>query len=135
MGITKLMLSAAISLSGILPASCHKTAPEAAKTPVAPSSINLATNNVLSVMHVLGNLTLTNHCETRVHLSEGKDCFVTPKLLDKRNVQITFAVQTRTKTGQIHDLAVAQVVTVDGQPLEVAVGSYNFTMTPQIAPE
>ena len=73
--------------------------------------------------------------KTRLRLIPGKDCLVTPKILDGHNVQITLTVETRNNAGKIIDLTMAQVSTRDGQPLEVAVGGYKLALTPVVARE
>lgn len=83
----------------------------------------------------LGAISLTNHCETCVPLGAGKDCVLTPKIIDSRNLQLTLAVESKTATGRIHDLTVTQVVTRPGKSLAVAVGEISFSLTPNITSE
>ena len=83
----------------------------------------------------LGNVTLTNHSDTYVSLGNGKNCVLTPNVVDSRDVQLTLTVESKTNQGKVHDLSVAQVVTRSGQEVEVAVGNYNFSLTPNLSSE
>jgi len=67
-----------------------------------------------------------------VPLGGGKNCTLTPKMLDQKNVQITLSVESKTTAGKTHDLSVTQVVTRTGRPLEVAVGDFELTLTPRV---
>lgn len=80
----------------------------------------------------LGAVSLTNHYETYVSLGKGKQCILTPKVIDSRNVQLTVAVETKGAKGGIHDLAVTEVAARLGKPLEVAVGGFSFSLTPNM---
>jgi ABC-type enterochelin transport system substrate-binding protein len=68
MGILHIATIAAISLTSLIPASCRKTA---VKTSTSASVAAATTTNTA---HELGELTLTNHLETCVHLGSGKSC-------------------------------------------------------------
>jgi hypothetical protein len=81
----------------------------------------------------LGEISLTNHYETCVSLGAGKDFIITPKMLDGHNVQLTLTVESKTAAGKTHDMTVTQVVARSGKPLEVAVGSFSFSLTPNVA--
>ena len=83
----------------------------------------------------LGAVSLTNHYETCLSLGVGRSCILTPKVIDGHNVEITVAVESRTNNGKIHDLFITQVVTRSGKPFEVAVGDYNFSLTPDVTSE
>lgn len=83
----------------------------------------------------LGAVSLTNHFETCVSLGKGKDCIVTPKLIDRRNVSLTLAVETKGANGRIHDLSITEVVARIGKPLDVAVGGFSFSLTPKMDAE
>jgi hypothetical protein len=127
-----------VMLAALLLAGCHKpaaqqktTAPVAASTP-AISGLTIK-DDPPPVAHDLGTITLTNHCETCVSLGPGKDCLLTPNVIDSHNVQITVAVESKKSNGKIHDLTITQVLTKSGKPFEVAVGAFNFSLTPNIA--
>ena len=113
-----------VFLTGLLPASCHKVA-----TPEKSPSIVITTTN--SSERNLGEISLTNHNETCLRLATGESCTLTPKMLDKRNVQIVLALESKNDYGETHDFAVTQVVAQTGKPLEVAVGNLNLTFTPR----
>ena len=127
MGITHIVTVAAISFSSLLPVNCHKNR-QAKTSPVATTT----TNNV--VLHNRGELALTNHYETCVQLGGGKDCIFTPKMIG-HDVQITLALESKTRSGKINDLSVTQVIAKSGQPFEVALGDFQFTFTPRIISE
>ena len=83
----------------------------------------------------LGTVTLTNHSETCVLLGPGQDCRLTPNLIDEHNVQLTVAVESKKPNGRIHDLSITQVIAKTGQTFEVAVGDFNFSLTPNVKTE
>jgi len=93
------------------------------------------TNTVNSPNRNLGEISLTNRNETCLQLATGESCTLTPKLLDKHNVQITLAIESKNDYGETHGLAVAQVIGQSGKPLEVAVGDLNLTFTPRVSQE
>jgi len=132
MGISQIISVAALTLAGLLPASCHKTSPQQKNTP--PAALAMATTGTkpVDVLHNLGDVMLTNHYETCVQLGGGKNCLLTPKMLDKHNVQITMAIESKTAAGKTQDLSVTQVVTRTDRPLEVAVGDFALSFTPHL---
>ena len=137
MGASHIAIIAAISLSGLVPFSCSKTSTSTTAKPQAPRPRPVVTNSapVLPVSanaKALGELDLTNRYETCVELGAGRSCLITPKLLDKDNVQLTVVLQSKTGDGKTAGFSVTQVVTHPGQPFEVAVGDTNITLTPNI---
>lgn len=133
MGISQTTSAIMIFLTGLLPASCHKSAPQQKSAP--PALAAAGTNGVLSDNRNLGEISLTNHNETYIRLATGEICTLTPKLLDKHNVQITFALETRNDYGETHNFAVTQLIAEPGKPAEVAVGDLNLTFTPRVSQE
>jgi hypothetical protein len=133
MDIRKITFAATMLLAGLILTGCQKKSPQQ-KSPVpgASASTRLETN---TVSRDLGAVTLTNHYETCVNLGAGKDCILTPKMIDNHNVQLTLAVESKTSAGKTHDLSVTQVVTREGKPLEVAVGDYSLSLTPRVTSE
>ncbi len=129
-------------LAGLLLAGCQKAAtpqshasrPNSPAAPAAePSANSLDAKPEMNIAaQDLGEVTLTNHLETCVQLGAGRNCVLTPKVIDSHNVQITLAVESKTAKGKIHDLSITQVVARSGKPLEVAVGSFSFSMTPNV---
>jgi hypothetical protein len=120
-----------VFLTGLLPASCHKTAPQQ-KAPPAPVVAIMTTN---SPDRVLGAITLTNLNETSFRLPTGESCTFTPKLLDRNSVQLTLAVESKNDYGETHDFAVRRIVAPTGKLLEVAVGPLNLIFTPNVNQE
>jgi hypothetical protein len=108
------------------------------KADARPVTARITTTNSITARTSgcdLGEVTLTNHSETCVKLGGGKDCILSPKVLDGNNLQITFALESKSTAGKIHDLSVAQVVTQSGKSVDVAFGTYNITLTPLMASE
>jgi hypothetical protein len=121
------------------PAAWHKFSPKPAVVAVATVK-NIAptiSTNIPAPLapNDVGEVTLTNHYETCVHLGRGKDCLVTPRLIDSRTVELTLTLETHAPGGKIHDLTVTQVNAKPGKPLEVAMGGFQFSMTPLLASE
>lgn len=83
----------------------------------------------------LGEIALTNHYETCVSLGRGRNCILSPKMIDKENVQLTLTVESKTAAGKTHDMTITQVVTRAGKPVEVAVGDFSFSLTPNVTME
>ena len=131
MDTTKITFAVTLLLAGLVLTGCQKKTPQQ-KSSVPGVSASAATN---SVSRDLGAVTLTNHYETCVNLGAGKDCILTPKMIDSHNVQLTLAVESKTAAGRTHDLSVTQVVTREGKPLEVAVGDYSLSLTPKVTSE
>jgi hypothetical protein len=140
MGVSHIAVIAAISLSGLLPSSCSKTffAKEAKKQ--APSH-NLAAANsnpagsTPANTRDLGELQLTNRYETCVNLGAGRSCIITPKLLDRDNLQLIMALQSKRADGKTSGFIVTQVTTRPGRPFEVVIGDVDISITPEIAKE
>jgi len=138
MGVSHIAVIAAISLSGLLPSSCSKTSTAAKQ--VAPAPQPVATNSSPAVptssnAKDLGELELTNRCETRVELGAGRSCTITPKLLDHDSLQLTMALQSKQANGKTAGFIVTQVVTRPGKSFEVAIGDMDITITPEIVQE
>jgi hypothetical protein len=123
-------------LAGLLLTGCQKNPPlQKTAGPVISVGTNGSQAETNAVTRDLGAVTLTNHYETCMQLGAGKDCIFTPKLIDSHNVQLTLSVESKTATGKTHDLSITQIVAPTGKPLEVAVGDFNFTLTPNVASE
>jgi hypothetical protein len=142
MSIRRLMAIAGIigSLGGAgykyAPAMWHKTASGTASHPAAkiaaanpPAVTNAVALNPGDLC--LGEVVLTNHCETTVQLSNGKNCTLLARG-DGRNVELTVALKSCMANGLTHDLSVTQVSAKSGKPLEVALGDYELSFTPKI---
>lgn len=130
----KITAAVMVMLAGLFLAGCDKTISR--QKPAGPgiSAIGDPGNTNL-VSRDLGALMLTNNYETSVALGSGKHCILTPKLIDSHNVQLTVTVESRNTKGKIQDLSITQVITRLGKPFEVAVGSFSFSLTPNLAAE
>jgi hypothetical protein len=134
MNWSHLIAGVSVFLTGLMPLSCHKTATTAAKQPATPAAaVAVVSNNV--PQHTLGEVSLTNHLETCLQLGGGKNCTLTPHLIDAHTVQLTLALESKTAAGKVHDVCVTQVTAKSGKPLDVAVGDFQLSFTPNIAAE
>jgi hypothetical protein len=102
---------------------------------IAASTVTTNADGVKISSRDLGAIALTNHYETCVQLGAGKDCLLTPRMIDSHNVQLTLAVETKNAKGKIRDLSITQVVTQSGKSFEVAVGEFDFSLTPNVTSE
>jgi hypothetical protein len=123
MEIAHLTTILAVFLSGLLPASCSKTRPAAAKTTAVAVNPNVKN---------LGEVSLTNHFETRVLLDAGRSCIITPRFLDRSNVRLSLAVESKNSSGHIDGLSVTEVVASQGKVIEVELGGLNISLTPNV---
>ncbi|HTL72423.1 MAG TPA: hypothetical protein VL863_03900 [bacterium] len=121
-----------VFLTGLLPASCHKSSPQE-KTPPPAMVSGTNTASAVSNNRSLGEIALTNNNETCVLFNTGESCTLTPKILDKQNVRITLTLESKDDYGDTRNFAVSQVTGKPGKPLEVAVGGLNLTFTPQVS--
>jgi len=121
-----------VFLTGLLPASCHKSSPPE-KTP--PAAVASGTNATAVVSHDrhLGEIALTNNNETCLLFNTGESCTLTPKIIDKQSVRITLTLESKDSYGETHDFAVTQITGKPGKPVEVAVGALNISFTPQVS--
>jgi hypothetical protein len=131
MGLSHIVTSISVFVTGLLPMSCHKAATQAhANTgPVTTVTITPGSTNTL---HSLGEISLTNHCETRVDLGAGKDCLLMPKLVGRSDVELTVSLESHSPAGKTLDLTVTQVTTKSGKPLDIALGDYQISLTPKM---
>jgi hypothetical protein len=125
----------------VAPMVYHKSAAKAetktaaAKAPANPArEIGTTTNSAGEKLSSrdLGAVALTNHYETCVSLGKGTDCLLTPKAIDSGSVELTVAVESKTTAGKIHDLSITQVIAKLGKPVDVAVGNFSFSFTPNL---
>jgi hypothetical protein len=123
MGIAHITAILAISLTGLLPSSCSKTHPADAKADVAAVPVNVRN---------LGELSLTNHCETRVQLGAGKSCTITPKVVDRSNVRLTLTMESKKADGHTDGLIVTEVIVSQGKPFEVTIDGLDISLTPDV---
>jgi hypothetical protein len=128
MGISQIVTALTVLVTGFLPASCTKIA--LPKTPT-PTVATTGTNGIRD----LGEVTLTNHYETCVHLGGGKNFTLTPKMIDSHQIELTLSLESKTPAGKTHDLSVTQVEAESGKPLEIVVGDFQLSLTPKITSE
>ncbi|HEY4415736.1 MAG TPA: hypothetical protein VGO57_08595 [Verrucomicrobiae bacterium] len=129
MGLTKIISGISVFVTGLLPASCQHHA-----APATPPSTAASTNSTVTNASPddLGFITLTNHMEHRALLGDGKDCILLPKLVDTKNSSIVVTFETKAAGGKIRDMSVAQVDAKNGEPVEVTVGDFHVTFTPNV---
>lgn len=140
MGVSHIAVIAAISLSGLVPFGCSKTSSSTTAKKNTPSTTPTVANSSPAVStpsntRDLGELQLTNRYETCVSLGAGRSCTITPKLLDRDNLQLTMALQSKQANGKTAGLIITQVTTRPGKPFEVAIGDMDITITPEIVQE
>jgi hypothetical protein len=129
MGISQTATAVVVFLTGLLPASCHKTA----APQKAPPASAIATNLVAVRQHIdLGEIVLTNRDLTCVQFSNGGNCTLTPKLLDRKNVHITLELESKDQSGETKTFQVTEIVTPIDKTLEVSLGETDLTFTPHI---
>jgi hypothetical protein len=134
MWLTKFFTAVMVILTGLLPSSCTKSKSPAAQNPATAPEVSTASNNTSNDKN-LGELELTNHYETCVQLGAGKSCTIKPNLIDRKDLQLTMALQSKNPDGKTAGLSVIQVVARPGESFEVAVGDMNLTLTPRLADE
>jgi hypothetical protein len=130
MGISHIAATITAFVTGLLPMSCHhKATPTSGAT---PTTVITMTANSTNTLHNLGELSLTNHYETRVQLGGGKNCLLVPRMVDGRTMELTVSLESRTTAGKTLGLTVTQVTTKSGKPLELALGDYQLAFTPKM---
>jgi len=107
---------------------CSKSAAPASAAGSAPVAAQ-------SKIKDLGVLPMTNNYETCVSFDAERDCRIVPKLLDRKNIQLTLIIESKGPNGRTAGLSVVQVVGDARKPFEVSVGGTDYTFTPQIVAE
>ena len=126
MVLKSLITGVAVSLAGFF--GCSKAA--------APATSAKATQAAgESNVKDLGILQMTNNYETCVSFGPGKDGRMVPKLLDRKNLEITLTVESTKPDGKPSGLSVVQLEGTVQKQFEVTIGNTDFTFTPQIAAE
>jgi hypothetical protein len=116
----------AVSLAGLF--GCHK-----ADAPAAAAKGNPA---IQSTVKDLGILQMTNNYETCVSIGAGKDCRMVPKILDRKNIEITVTFESKKPDGTTSGFSVVQLQGTTEKPFEVSIGTNtDFTFTPQVVAE
>lgn len=115
----------AVSLAGFF--GCSKAA-----GPATAAKANAAAE---SRVKDLGILQMTNNYETCVSVGAGKDCRMVPKILDRKDIQITVTFETKKPNGKTTGLSIVQLQGTSQKPFEVSIGDTDFTFTPQVVSE
>jgi hypothetical protein len=98
-----------------------------AKSGITTNAIGIKMSN-----EDLGELSLTNGHLTNVTLGRGRECQLTPVMLDRHTVQLTVALKTQNANGSLKELAITQVVAPAGKPSDVVVGDSSLSLTPDV---
>lgn len=130
MEISQVTSAVMVFLTGLLPASCHKA--DAKKSPPPAITANATNANYRPITGNIGQISLTNHEETCVEFANGMRCTLTPKVLDRNNIRITVALESRNDYGDTKHFDLKDIVVQPGKPAEVAVGEMSLTFTPTI---
>ena len=147
MGLSQIVAGVSAFMTAFLP-SCHHKAPSspASPPPAATADATTATAtttnadgsttnsaSVNSADHDFGEVLLTNHYERCIQLGGGKECIFLPRLLDNKNAELTVTYESRTPTGQVHDMIVGEADAKIGQPTEVTLGDFAIIIKPDIS--
>lgn len=124
MDLKSLITGITVSLTGLM--GCHKAAAPAASSKTASAATQ-------SKVKDLGIVQMTNDYETCVSFGPGKDCRMVPKILDRRDVQITLTFDLKKPDGTPAGLSIVQIEGNPEKPFDVSVGNSEFTFTPQVA--
>jgi hypothetical protein len=140
-GISQIIIIAAVVLTGLLTSGCKRSHPDAPveeatnAAPVITNAPAVPTVPVPSRTRDLGVVQLTNHFETTIQLGGGKSCTITPHLIDPRHLQLTMVLESRMPGGKTRGLNVMKVISQPDQQFEVDFSSLNLTLTPQLVSE
>jgi hypothetical protein len=129
MGWSQIITGVSVFLTGLLPVGCHKTTPPPSKA--SPAIVIVSPTS--TPQHDLGEVALTNHLETCLQLGAGRECRFTPHVIDSRTLEITVSLESRNPAGKIHDVFMTQVTAKTGKPMEVTVGDYQLSLTPDVS--
>ena len=126
MGLSHIAVIAAISLSGLWPSSCSK-----APSPQSAQAAGANAAATPSKTKELGVIQLTNHYETQIDLGKGQSCTITPRLLDRHNIQLTLSFGTKNAAGKPIGLCVTRVVAQPDKPFDITVKDVDISFTPK----
>ncbi len=141
MAISKIIVIAAVILTGLLASGCKRhpqEAPVAEATNAAPVVTNAPAAPAVPVSsrtRDLGVLLLTNHSETHIQLDGGKSCTITPHLIDPKHLQLTMVLESKMPDGKTRGLNIMKVVSQPDQQFEFVFGGLSLTLTPQMVNE
>jgi hypothetical protein len=131
---------ATVVLTALLVSGCKKPASggSGAEMNGAPGDTNAESVNTNAAPAVysrgkdLGVVLLTNRCETRIQVGDGKSCAIKPQLLDAQRLRLTMTLESRLADGKTRGMKVMTVVAKPDQPFEVDFGSLVFMLTPKL---
>jgi hypothetical protein len=123
MVLKSVITSVAVSIAGFF--GCSKAAAPATAAKAAPA----AQSNVKD----LGILQMTNNYETCVSIGAGKDCRLVPKILDRKNIQITVTYESKKPDGKTDGLSIVELQGTTEKPFDISIGNTDITFTPQVA--
>lgn len=127
MVLKSLISSVALSLAGFF--GCSKAAPPTTAGKGAPTTAQ-------STVKDLGILQMTNECETCIRMGAGKDFRLVPKVLGRKDIEITVTYESKKPDGTTAGLSVVQLQGTGEKPFEVSIGTNtDFTFIPQVAAE
>ena len=135
MTLTSLASIFAIALTGLIPASCNNSSVARGGSGAKTTSLTNSICVVTGTNCILGELLLTNHTEQCIQIGTNKQCFFTTLMIDRRNAQITLALECKATKNKPANLSVTQIVTKSDHPFEVALGDYSLSFTPHIISE
>jgi len=106
--------------------------PPEAETNAAAMATNALPAPVFSRGKDLGVIQLTNRCETRIQVGDGKSCTIKTVVLDPQRLQLTMTLESKLNGGKTRGLKITTVVAKPDVPFEVDFGSLVFMLTPQL---
>jgi hypothetical protein len=128
MGLSQIITGISVFLTALVPAGCHKAPPPPPKA--SPAVIIVSPTS--TPQHDLGEVALTNHLERCLQLGGGKDCTLTPHVVDSRTTEITVSLESKNAAGKVQGVSVMQVTAKSGAPLALVVGDYKLSLTPDV---
>ena len=139
MRISQTIIVAAVIVTGLLASGC-KRHPQEAPLAEDTNAVSVATNAPVvpagpSRTRDLGVLQLTNHCETRIQLGDGKSCAITPHIIDPKRLQLTMVLESKLPDGKTRGLNIMKIVSQPDQQFEFVFGGMSLTVTPQVVSE
>jgi hypothetical protein len=131
------------ALTALLLSGCKKPLPPDEPAPAATNAVTAVETNVAPVAtnpppviksrgKDLGAVQLTNRCETRIEVGDGKSCTIKPLLRDPQHLQLTMTLESKLDDGKTRGLKIMSVIAKPDVPFEVNFGSLVFMITPQL---
>lgn len=101
-------------------------------TPIIDGSVTTNAAGFKLANCALGSVWMTNKFETCLPLGKGRNCHLTPVMIDSHTVQLTVTIDAKTANGKIRELSIAEVSAPVGKPVGLAVGDFKFSLTPEV---